>query len=166
MNDPLDSLLTPAPPPTDDPLRGPLLQRTQRLLRWRRRGRQLAATAALAACYAAGLASVHLLPGPSPRIESPRESVPTVVAKAPEAPRPKSALDREWEAADSTADTGQLYRQAGDQYEDEGDPLSALRCYSNALNAGADPTPTAEDSYLLLAIKNARTRENRYAQRP
>jgi hypothetical protein len=175
MNDPLDVLLTPSPSPADDPLRGPLLQRTQRLLRWRRRARLLAAATALAACYAAGLATVHLMPGHSPRraedvpptVTTPREAEPVRVANAPEPSQGKSALDREWEAADSTEPAGQLYRQAGDQYlEEEGDPLAALRCYGNALDAGADPTPAAQDSYLLLAIKNARTKENRYAQRP
>src|SRR5579884_3449712 len=103
MNDPLDALLTPSPPPDDDPLRGPLLQRTQRLLRWRRRARQLAAAAALAACYAAGLATVHLLPGPSPRragdispLSTPSPEPPAAaVARAPEPPQGKSALDRE-----------------------------------------------------------------------
>jgi hypothetical protein len=89
--------------------------------------------------------------------EPPKEPI------APEAP----AVALEWKAIDSPQPRPDLYRQAGDRYlDDEGDPESALRCYSQALDAGsaADRAVASEDSWLLMAIKNARQKEQRYAK--
>jgi hypothetical protein len=161
--DPLGELLAPLPLPADDTLRGDLRERTGRVVRWRRRWRRMARAAALAACYAAGVLSMN---GIGPHAPPPREIThnpePPKPAVAPEGP----ALALEWEAIDSPQLRPDLYRRAGDRYlDDEGDPESALRCYGQALDgaAAADRAVAAEDSWLLMAIKNARQKEKSYA---
>jgi hypothetical protein len=74
---------------------------------------------------------------------------------------------KEWNAFDSDGRRNELYRQAGDSYmEEEHDPQSALRCYTNALDHGTkqDLTISADDNWLLMAIKGARQKENNYAK--
>jgi hypothetical protein len=68
----------------------------------------------------------------------------------------------EWQALEAPAGRPALYRRAADCYlNDEADPQSALRCYAAALDeAGPDDLDlSAEDSWLLMAIKNARKKE-------
>jgi hypothetical protein len=55
---------------------------------------------------------------------------------------------------------------AGDRcLNDIGDPEAALRCYERALNAASDDEVrfSADDNWLLMAIKNAREKEARHA---
>jgi hypothetical protein len=159
----LGDLLAP-PLPADDRLCGDLRERTARVVRWRRRWRRLARTAALAACYAAGVLTMHgLAPHvpPPPQMADHRDPPKEVVP--PETP----ALALEWKAIDSPQPRPDLYRRAGDLYlEEEKDPESALRCYGQALDAAgaADQAVAAEDSWLLMVIKNARQKEKRYAK--
>jgi hypothetical protein len=164
--DPLGDLLgPPAVAAEDGRLQDELRRRTCRVLRWRRRGRRLAWAAALAACYAAGMATPH------GRTPTPPPAVPEVAARPdvppPAPPPPKSAVALEWQAFDSTDHRAELYRRAGDEYiELESDPESALRCYAAALDAAgvADRAVSASDNWLLMAIKNARAKESRYAK--
>jgi hypothetical protein len=164
--DQLARLLAPPSLPAEDPLRQSLFLRTRQRLRWRSRLRRLSTAAALVLCYLAGLGTTQLVPpdpGSDGRAGGVNPPVATLPPSAPSAPA-KSARQREWEAVDSTTQTGQLYHQAGDQYlAEEADPLSALRCYGNALDAGADLTPSPTDSGLLMVIKLARSKENRHA---
>jgi hypothetical protein len=185
--DSLGDLLAPPPPPADDRLREDLRKRTGRVVRWRWRWRRIAQAAALAACYAAGVLTVHLPQRPDgrrspemtrkhhlPQRPDGRRS-PEMTRKhhlpqrpdgrrspeesvAPETP----ALALEWQALDSPQPRPDLYRQAGDRYlDDENDLESALRCYGQALNAAgeADRTVAVEDNWLLMTIKNARQKE-------
>jgi hypothetical protein len=167
--DPLDRLLAPPPLPAGAAdLRQDLLGRTSRVLRRRRRLRTLAWAAALAACYGAGLWTVRRLAAPAPRPGAPE------VARQPDAPppppapaAPPSALAVEWRACDEGDRQATLYREAGDRYlDEENDPRSALRCYGNALDAGTeqDLAIAPSDSWLLMAIKDARQKEKRHAQ--
>ncbi len=161
--DPLGDLLAPPPAPADDRLRADLGERTGRAVRWRRRWRRLARTAALAACYAAGVLTMHGLAPPAP---------PTPVAHSPEPPKEDgapevTALALEWKAIDSPQPRPDFYRRAGDLYlDEEKDPESALRCYGQALDAAgeADQAVAADDNWLLMTIKNARQKEKRYAK--
>src|SRR4051812_19936155 len=132
---PREALLTPpAVPDEGGPLRQRLLGQTTAVLRRRRRLRRLARAAGLAACYAAGLVTMHGL-APRPPLPPPAE-----VAQQSPTPRPPAAepvpeppaLALEWQAFDSPDRGAELYRQAGDRYlSEEADPAAALRCYGN-----------------------------------
>lgn len=168
--DALDDLLRPAAaPPEGAALRDDLREQTTRLLRQRRRLRRLARLAALAACYLVGLLTMHWVRPPAvpprPLIQGPDVSRP---AKKPAPPaEPESALAVEWKALDADGPGRELYQQAGDLYlREDNDIGSALRCYGNALDAGtdADRAVAAEDSWLLMTIKDARQKEKRHAK--
>ena len=96
---------------------------------------------------------------PLPRLPLPVVTVLHMPTEEPdEIPTPPSPEGLEWQAR--TTDPA-LFRVAGDRYIAEDRPQEALRCYGEALNRGASTTPEPEDSYLLMAIKHARERENR-----
>jgi hypothetical protein len=160
----LDALLAPPTPPGDGAaLRQRLLERTLRGLRGRRRRRHLVAAAALLACCAAGLLAPHRT-GPAP---APRQRVegkgPAPGVPGPAAPAP-SAVALEWQAVEAAGKRPELYRQAADRYLGaEDDPRSAVRCYGLALDDGRaeDLTISPQDSWLLMAIKDARKKEKR-----
>ena len=164
--DPLEDLLRPAAPsPEGAALRDDLREQTTRLLRRRRRLRRLARAAALAACYLVGLLAMHWARPPA--------APPRPVAEGPKVPRPTkkpaeppTALALEWQALDSGGTGRELFKQAGDLYlHEDHDMASAVRCYGNALDAGTDAnlTVAAEDSWLLMAIKDARQKEKGHA---
>jgi hypothetical protein len=170
--DPLEGMLAaPRLPAGAAALRQELLAQTARALRRRRRGRQLAWAAALAACYAAGLLTMHWAPkqatgSHTPDAFSSTDPAPQSQAVPPPADGPgKSALLKEWAAVES----GQaaLFRDAGNLYlAEEGDLLAAVRCYGNALSVGteADLAISPQDNWLLMAIKDARQKEKRDAK--
>jgi hypothetical protein len=164
--DPLDHLLAPPPLPAGSAdLHEDLLGRTSRLLRRRRRLRHLGRAAALAACYGAGLLTVRWLTAPAPP-----PGPPEVVRQPDTPPRvpapPPTGLAAEWRALDGGDRQAALYQEAGDRYlAQENDPQAALRCYGNALDTGtpADLAIAPSDSWLLMAIKDARQKEKRHA---
>jgi hypothetical protein len=162
--DPLDRLLAAPPLPADgDALRRRVLARTRRALRWRRARRPLAAAAVLAMLGAATLA-VSRLPRRAPK-EPPHAERREKPAEVP--PAAPAALTLEWQAFDRPDQGAALYRQAGDRYLDaEGDAESALRCYAAALDDGGedDRRISSGDSWLLMAIKDARQKEKKGAQ--
>ncbi len=151
-----------------DQLRQSLLEETTRVLRHRRRRKQLVLIAALAACYAAGLATMRIFDSPA--------LGDTPVATGDEAPMPAprpptqsepALVQEQRSAAADQRERAELFRRAGDRYlEEEGDPEWALRCYTQYLNAGAeaDLEITVEDNWLLMAIKDARQKEKRHAK--
>jgi hypothetical protein len=173
--DPLEGMLRPpSVPPESEALRQAVYLRTRGVQRRRRLVRQLAFAAALLVSFGAGLLVMRATtrPAPAPDLsarsaregESPPSTNPP--SALPMSPKPP-ALVKEWNAFDSDDQRGELYRRAGDSYmEDEIDPQSALRCYTNALDHGAkqDLTISADDNWLLMAIKNARQKENAYAK--
>jgi hypothetical protein len=60
-----------------------------------------------------------------------------------------------------------LFRRAGDRYlENDHDVKSALRCYARALETSSDQdlTISADDSWLLIALKKARQEEKTHAK--
>jgi hypothetical protein len=171
--DPLDafceSLLSPAAAPAPAALREDLRARTTRLLRRRRRLKRLAWAAALAACYATGLLTMRLLPRPTPaaphRPEVVQQPAPQTPAPPPDHAGPEvPATLLERQARAETPRRPELYRRAADRYlADDRDFSSALRCYGEALDAGAnaDRAIDPNDSWLLMAIKDAREKERR-----
>ncbi len=168
--DPLENMLHPPSPPESEALRQTVYLRTRRVLRRRRFVRQCAYAAGLLLSFAAGLLVMRVttrpatVPDLSARSASKGEVQPS---DKPPTPPDESALAREWRAFDSDDRRGELYRQAGDSYmEKEYDPQSALRCYTNALDHGTkqDLTISADDNWLLMAIKDARQKENNHAK--
>jgi anti-sigma factor RsiW len=132
-----------------------LAETTRRLPR-RRWLRRAGLAAALAACYAAGLLTMHLLT-PAPARGLPEE-------RTPEPAPPAVAATTDPAALAQAADPGRVaaLRRAGDHYlTEEIDPEAALRCYARALDAGSadDAKFSPEDNWLLMAIKIAREKE-------
>ena len=162
----LDELLTPTSPPAEPPtLRDAITRgvvRIQRQRRWLRRGQNVVI---LAACYAAGMATMwYLFP------ERP-ESKPEIVDRRADPPPPR-VVDpyrndspqqmEKWAFAQTGAKRIELYRRAGDAYLGREDVQSALRCYRRALDSGsvADLAIQADsDSWLLMSLKMARKKE-------
>jgi hypothetical protein len=166
-----DELLAPPKPPADlAPLRERVWRRIRRRLRWRRHLRRAAFAAALAACWAGGMLTmrwwspsaapaVSVVKNQEPPVEPPPKTVPETRIEPP-------ALAVEWKAFDSNERQAELYRTAADLYQQEHDPLSAVRCYGRSLDAAPEQTQTiaAGDDWLLMAIKDARKKEKRDAK--
>jgi hypothetical protein len=167
-----------SPLPADVTFQEALSQRTTRLVRRRWWWKRCGWTAALTACYAAGLLTMgYLLPSADPEREPPRRPAPELASSEPDptsdsvaqeatednAPSP---LALEWQALDSPEGMPALFRAAGDRYlEETGDVQSAVRCYRHLLEAegGNEATVAAGDSWLLIALKEAKQREKLYA---
>jgi hypothetical protein len=164
--DPLDALLRPRLAPASDAFRQRVLARTTALL-WRRRRRQSAARVAALALAACIVAVLGMMYGQRPL--PPEPALPAVTAAPRTAvPPAETATALEWEAVDHPEQAATLYRVAGDRYlSNEGDLAGAVRCYGNGLSAGAanDLTIDPGDSWLLMAIKDARQKEKRDANR-
>jgi hypothetical protein len=168
--DPLDGMLRPPSPPDAGELRRTVYAQTRRVFHRRRRLRQCAYAVALAASFAAGLLVM--------RVVTPTSTQPSSneVVETREVPRPAEkpttaepaapALVWEYKAFDSPDRRAELYHRAGETYLKENDPVSAMRCYANSLDNGTerDRTISADDDWLLMAIKNARQKENEYAK--
>jgi hypothetical protein len=93
-------------------------------------------------------------------------SQPEIAAEPPDPLAGLSAVDLEWRALEGQGKRSELYRLAGDRYlKEANDVESALRCYRLALETGSqkDLPISPEDSWLLMAAKEARQRENRHA---
>jgi hypothetical protein len=166
-----DSLLTPQPDAIPEGFQRLVLAQTLGVLRRRRRLRRLAAVAALAACFLGGVLAMRFFG--SPGVPPPPEQREEMVQRQPEpnfpltsSPKPAdSALALEWQALDSPTRRPDLDRKAGDRYLTENfDARSAMRCYDRALAADADLSVSADDSWLLMAIKDARQKEKRDAK--
>jgi hypothetical protein len=170
MPDFLDDFLEPRPQAkAGDALRNVLRARTTRVIRWRRRARHAAVAAILLLAYGAGLGTMRLV-APT---ETPRETQIDVAHAAPPVDRqvvqpslatapPDRPVDNERLAAQQPERRAELLRRAGDMYlADESDPSAALRCYTQALNAGgvAALEYADSDSWLVMAIKDARRKE-------
>jgi hypothetical protein len=150
------------------------------VLRRRRRLKRIGLVVALAACYLAGLATMRLwLAPPVTANAPPAQNAPEVAKETPPRPAPGPAAQSPEDNPHLPADVlerlgelaarekqAELFRRAGDRYL-EGDNLpSALRCYRLALDCGSekDLAIAAEDSWLLMSLKDARQKEKRYAQ--
>jgi hypothetical protein len=166
-----DSLLAPQPDAVPEGFQWLVLEQTLGVLRRRRRLRRLATVAALAACFLGGVLAMRFFG--SPVVPPTSEQREEIVQRQPEPNFPltsspksaDSALALEWQALDSPTRRPDLDRKAGDRYLTENlDARSALRCYDRALDGNADLTVSADDSWLLMAIKDARQKEKRDAK--
>jgi hypothetical protein len=163
---PDDFLDTYAPAARGDALKASLREKTTRVLRWRRRGKQAGIAGLLLLAYAAGLGTMRLA-GP---LAKPAEIAPQETAQAPRqevkpdlaAVQQDRPADQERLGSQQPERRADLLRRAGDLYlSEESDPSSALRCYTQSLNAGGQAALafSDDDTWLVMAIKNARRKE-------
>jgi hypothetical protein len=164
MYDNLDELLAPHPasPPSAE-----VFDRTVQVIRRQRRVRQLAGIGVLTAACASGLLTILAFQAPHESIGNqtgaPWEEARSIAPPAAPPLRPApSANELEWQALDAPENAvAGLYRKAGDLYLADADPAEAVRCYGNALSTGKpeDLEVSPQDSWLLMVIKQARTKE-------
>jgi hypothetical protein len=167
--DDFDALLSPTAAPADDSLRQAILRRTTRIVRRRRYVRRAMLVAAMLVCYAAGATTMQFwnrsVSGVSP-VAASRESPPHAqdveVAKTPPAaPSPPR------QPAPSLSPYERLRRYSDRLLVEQGDIAQATRYYARALDRASpeERAISAEDSWLLMAIKadrlEERTHENR-----
>jgi hypothetical protein len=161
-----DALLGPVPPPADPALRQRLLRQTTRLLRYRVWGGRLLLAAVVATCYLGGFLTARLAPDVPVHPDPPPAAHQAPPATNAAGPETTPALLEE-RAFDSLKDRAALYRRAGDRYAaEQGDWESALRCYRNSLDAATekDLEVSPGDNWLLMALKEDRKQERKYAQ--
>ncbi len=179
--DPILSFLEVSPPSgADGPFRQAVLEQTLRLLRRRRWLKRASLLVALAACYVAGIITVHLF-APRAANESGAMARTSTSADAPEAVKqapparavedertvPASVLEER--ALVSPSPKPHLFRLAGDRYlQEDGDAPSALRCYRNWLASAppADLTISPDDNWLVMALKLDKRKEEAYEKSP
>jgi hypothetical protein len=159
-----------APPSAagDIALQERLFRQTTRMIRRRRWLRRAGFAAAFAACYLAGAVTVYLVRSPAPPQPGtvPLPSPPSTASPG-ETTVGLTAVALENQALDSVQPQPELYRLAGDRYVAEsGDLQAALRCYRQALDEGPeqDLQVKPEDSWLLIALKEARQKEKENAK--
>jgi hypothetical protein len=141
------------------------------VLRQRSRQRRLvwitAAAAAVLIMLVSGvlLLKHHNAPEDVPGVRSP-VAVDTPLPDTLATDAPAADIERVGEIS-SPGHRAVLYRRAGDRYLDDADPQDALRCYTQALDDGseADLQVSAEDSWLLMALKIDRNKEKKNANR-
>ena len=154
-DEPVDALLRTGTGPCDvSPIRETTLARTIGVIRFRRHVRKCILAASLAGCYAAGLATAGLQTRARHEAPSP-QAAPSPSPGPRGLPRPAVAparLSRE-EIVRRDADRSLLER---------GDVKKATRQYALYLKlASADQRASSpeQDSWLLMALKDARSRE-------
>ncbi|HZU38658.1 MAG TPA: hypothetical protein VFA18_22215 [Gemmataceae bacterium] len=161
-----------APLPAGNPeLRSKLLVQTTGVVRRRRYVRRAGLVATLAACYLAGMLTMRwTAPGPPPpevaKLE-PKQLTPKAAERpSTHARTEETAVAMEYRALDSSTGRAALYRQAGDRYEQNGDMASAVRCYRNAVkeDSASNLTISADDDWLLMALKEAKRKEMQHEQ--
>src|SRR5262245_2693365 len=155
MHDPID-LLQPAPAALDSELKRRVFDASVGELRTQRRRQRQRSVVALVFALAAGLMLFTLIPSApqGKRARAERDDRP--VRKF------TSAVAIEWQALDRPEESKQLYLLAGDRYLKEDDHAGAIRSYGSALDAGTSEEleVSADDDWLLMAIKLARKKEN------
>jgi hypothetical protein len=164
MSDPCDFLTPTAPAASNPDLRRRLLDNTSVVLRRRRRLRRAYWAAAFAACYAAGTLTTHWLRPAAPllaerRPEPAGPEQPADAGRPPERPSPGRP--------DLESDRVRLLVKAADHaLADKADPLAALYGYTKALDEGGDAALaiSTDDSFLMMAIKDARKKERVHAK--
>jgi hypothetical protein len=147
-----------------------LLQHTSRLVRRRSRIRRAKQLCALAAAYAAGLATMRAVwtearpapPAPQPSLvaSSAAEKAPSAQAIAEESPGQLTSLTaaelRQRVPGAPREEQIRLLRLAGDRYLYAGDVAAALDCYRQVLELTPPDElgpPEANDSWLLADLK-------------
>jgi hypothetical protein len=160
----------------NEALRAAVLAQTIRIVRRRRILRRVAFVGGLAACYLAGLVTTWAALSGSGSARDTVQAAKTSRSALPTGPSPSeqgaaskagiSATALEWRAFDSHERRRELFRQAGDRYlQQAGDLKSAVRCYRQSLQGAlaSDLTIKPDDSWLLMALKQAKQKEKQNA---
>jgi hypothetical protein len=174
--DPTNFLNASLTDPGRDDFRQAVFAQCAGVMRRRRWNRRLVRGATLAACYLAGILTMRVaLP---PALVEPVTSLGQSSKGMPQAEKPTkdpgpsdshaappSAFIQEWQAFESQKNRQQLLRAAGDRYVEEADLVSAVRCYRNSLDSDGekDLAISADDNWLLMALKGARQKERNHA---
>jgi hypothetical protein len=161
--DPCDELLASVPPAPDSAFRAALRVRTSRMIRLRWWLKRLAVLAVAGVVYVAGVLTPRPTPVVPPAPERPAAVEIESAPPPPTLPDAESTVEMEYRALESNRGRAELYLRAADRYLSEDDLASAARCYRLALNEGADPAVRSEDTWLMIAIKNARSKEKKNA---
>jgi hypothetical protein len=159
-----------------DALRKAVLNQTVGVIRFRRRLRKSVLAASLVACYLAGVATMGLHAPASTTVSCPSNTQTTAAQSPPtpqESPAPEMAKDlpksqsgppslENKQAAGPKLARDEILCRQGDRSLADGNLKQAIRKYQLALNlAPADRRAIApeQDTWLLMALKNARTKE-------
>jgi hypothetical protein len=163
-------------PAAADALRKAVLSRTVGVIRFRRRLKNCILAASLVACYLAGVATMGLHSPASTTVSRP-SNTQTTAAQSPPTPQESPALEmakdlpksqsgppsvENKQAAEPKLARDEILCRQGDQSLADGNLKQAIRKYQLALNlAPADRRAIApqQDTWLLMALKNARTKE-------
>jgi hypothetical protein len=180
LPDPIEQFLEGTPRATADPaFRQRLLCETIASLRRQRWRKRTAVIAALAASFLAGVVCMHWLPLATSEATREHASGSAYLREkpVPDTTRPadkdasasgRDAVAMEWTAFDDPGQREKLYRQAGDLYvEETQDYEAALRCYTQALDGSAeqDLTIAPDDTWLMMALKEARKKEHSHGKK-
>jgi hypothetical protein len=152
-----------------DALRDALLAQTVGVIRFRRRLKKCALAASLVACYFAGVATMGLrssTPNAAPSMSNEQAAANQLPSQHRESPaivedKPKPQDNPNKQAAPQPS-REEILRREGDRLLADGDMKRAIRKYELALNlAPADRRAIApeQDTWLLMALKNARPKE-------
>jgi hypothetical protein len=178
--DPVESFLGNSTGDSASPtLQQAVLARTTHMLRRRRRYRQLALTCAFVCCYGAGLATTRLYTGwaSGPPLQATQDRLGSAGPDlTPSQTLMASRLDSDPDVPAlvferiglgvDTKERARFFCRAGDRYlQHDGDLSAALRCYARALEIGSasDLSVSPDDSWLLMALKQARLEERKHA---
>ena len=155
-------------PSADDQLRAAVFAKTVGVLRGRRRMKRCAIAAGLLGCYVAGIMTMGILrTGGEP--EHPVAPGPTMTAETqPPAPRPRhvSVHPEKQQVAVKKSSGFESWRRIGDHYlRESGDISLAIAGYCEAINLASDEErriSPGQDNWLLMALKDARSKEKRH----
>jgi hypothetical protein len=134
-------------------LRKAVLSRTVGVIRFRRRLRKGVLAASLAGCYVAGLATMALR-------RPVEQEAPAPPAVALSLPRPNDPPKPEVSPAKLTR--AEIVHRDADRCFERGDVKEAVRLYDLSLrlaSAGDRAGPPEQDSWLLMALKDAKSKE-------
>jgi len=173
MNDPNDSFDDPLAAAfdigdgqhaADDRLRAAVFAQTVGVLRGRRRLKRCALAAGLLGCYLAGVATMGVF-----RAGQERDRLPATADNSQHAAphrRHVSASPKEQQVAAKKPSGFESWRRIGDHYlHESGDISLALAGYSEAINLASDEErriSPGQDNWLLMALKDARSKEKRH----
>ncbi len=138
-------------------LRGAMLSRTVGVIRFRRRMRKGILAASLAGCYIAGLATTALHRPPERKTPSP----PAVALSLPQVDDPPKR-----EVSPAKLSRAEIVHRDADRCFERGDVKEAVRLYDLSLvlaSAGDRASSPEQDNWLLMALKDARSKSKEIA---
>ena len=172
-HDPLEAALGGAVerPAADDNLRRAVLAQTTAVIRRRRRLKRCVLAAGLLGCYLAGMGTMDLWrPAASATGQANGQhatGVKPIPHKTPSPLRAKPGAPETTQVAMASISGYESWRHIGDHYlRDNGDISLAVAGYSQALDLATEEERAiapGQDNWLLMALKDARTKERNHA---